>query len=275
MCVCVSDYDLFIKLLRQKERKQHMQVSHYVLQRTGFWDFHRYQNLLYKLAWHLHIAYNCPHIYLISDSVIHTYHVHGVGWNFALGRFLKFLLYIFDQQAVEFWTVGPTDNREKWHRLWCVRSRLRYTRGKVVLEGNIWEWGINLRSCDCEGEKQWYQPYLHRPRGWDRSPLHSLAGNDLEGEHGDGCRLHSEKLQVQSSWHTSRDKLWREEHSRLQAPQGQSLDGFLPGDKPHPRGNMLADGHCPRHPTLILSSYSTCLSAPSACSNCFIRHGPS
>lgn len=51
--------------------------------------------------------------------------------------------------------------------------------------------------------------------------------------------------------------------------------GFLPGDKPHPRGNMLADGHCPCHPTLILSSYSTCLSAPSACSKCFIRHGPS
>lgn len=43
---------------------------------------------------------------------------------------------------------------------------------------------------------------------------------------------------------------------------------FLPGDKPHPRGSMLADGHLVRTvPVTPLSSFphSTCLSAPSAC----------
>lgn len=63
-------------------------------------------------------------------------------------------------------------------------------------------------------------PYLYRSHGQGRSLLHSLADSGLGEESGDGRRLYSEQLQVQSSWHRMSDKLGRrEKHSRLQAPQ--------------------------------------------------------
>lgn len=169
---------------------------------------------------------------------------------------------------VEFWVMEPKANRERWHRLWCVCKHSRHTRRKLYWRA-VFGCGGELTCVLVIGheERQRNQPYLHRPHGWDRSPVHSLAGSVLDGEPGGGCRLYSEKLQVLSSWHRRHDKLRRKEkYSRLQVPQRQSPADLPPWCHTTPKrkhvGRWLHRQNCPLPSTLILHPYPTCYQCP-------------
>lgn len=74
---------------------------------------------------------------------------------------------------------------------------------------------VNLCSCGIASQEWWWhQQYLCRPRSQSRSPLHSGADSGLHAEPWGGCRLYSERLWAQSSWHTSYDKLRKKVRGR-------------------------------------------------------------